>query len=156
MTKHIIPMMVTVASLTLGIVVARAANVHLKGSLSSKDNGTTETVCGKLTGLGNGDVTISLVGTGTQTTECTNPAGNFAPGNPGEIVVSGVTTLPSTEIKNGTVSFCVTTDDPSCDTAKECGCPNNNWTATVTDVEFNTLTLIVEQGGKVVLEKTIN
>lgn len=155
MKKFLITLTATVLTLAIGIVVVRAANVHFKKTPTATDNGTTETVCATLTGLGNGDLTITLIGTGTRTTSCLNPAGNFAPGNPGEIVVSGVTTVPSTQIKNGNVSFCVTTDDPACETAKSCGCPNNNWTATITDVEFNSLTLVVEQGGKVVLRETI-
>lgn len=156
MKRYIAGVVVALLSLTIGVLVVHAANVHLKGALSSTDNGTTDTVCGKLTGLGNGDLTITLIGSGTRSSSCSNPAGNFAPGNPGEILVSGVTTVPSTEIKNGTVAFCVTTDDPTCTTAKDCGCPNNNWTATITDVAFTSLTLIVEQGGKVVLRTTVN
>ena len=152
MKKTMLGVVAVLTTLSLGILVVHAANVHLKGALSSTDNGTTDTVCGRLTGLGNGDLTISLVGSGTRSSSCLNPAGNFAPGNPGEILVSGVTTIPSTEIKNGNVSFCVTTDQPVCQTAKSCGCPNNNWTATITDVAFTSLTLTVEQGGKVVLQ----
>jgi hypothetical protein len=155
MKKYLVRSVVVFASLTIGVLAVYAANVHLKGALTSTDNGTTDTVCGKLTGLGNGDLTISLVGSGIRSSRCTNPAGNFAPGNPGEILVSGVTTVPSTEIKNGNVSFCVTTDDPTCATAKDCGCPNNNWNATITDVDFTSLTLVVEQGGKVVLSQTV-
>ncbi len=45
---------------------------------------------------------------------------------------------------------------PRAATAKACGCPNNNWSATITDVDFTSLTLIVEQGGRVVLRTTIN
>jgi hypothetical protein len=155
MKRYLVGAVVAVASLTVGVLVVHAANVHLKGSLSSTDNGTTDTVCGKLTGLGNGDLTITLIGSGTRSSSCLNPAGNFAPGNPGDILVSGVTTVPSSEIKNGNVSFCVTTDQPTCQTAKSCGCPNDNWTATITDVEFTSLTLVVEQGGKVVLRQTV-
>jgi hypothetical protein len=145
------------AGIIAGIMVATtaitvyAANVHLKGKATFADNGTTATVCATLTGLGNQDLTITLVGEGTETVACTNPAGNFAPGNPGSVTVEGQTTIPSSQIKNGTVTFCVTTTGPTCQSAKDCGCPNNNWTGTVTDVDFTDLALVVEQGGKVVL-----
>ena len=142
------------ALLVTGITVY-AANVHLKGRPVFNDNGTTATVCATLTGLGNQDLTVTLVGEGTETVACTNPAGNFAPGNPGGVTVEGQTTIPSSEIKNGTVTFCVTTTAPTCQSAKECGCPNNNWTGTVTDVNFTDLVLIVEQGGKVVLMQDV-
>src|SRR4051794_33176306 len=66
MKRYLVGAVVAVASLTVGVLVVHAANVHLKGSLSSTDNGTTDTVCGKLTGLGNGDLTITLIGSGTR------------------------------------------------------------------------------------------
>jgi hypothetical protein len=141
--------------LGLTVVTVFAANVHLKGQPTIKDNGTTATVCATLTGVGNQDLTVTLIGSGTETTACVNPAGNFAPGNPGEIVVGGTTTIPSSQIKNGTVKFCVTTEAPTCQNATDCGCPNNRWTGTVTDVSFTSLMLVVEQGGKVVLSTTV-
>jgi hypothetical protein len=140
---------------TITAVTVYAANVHLKGRPTLSDNGTTATACATLTGLGNQDLTITLVGEGTETVRCTNPAGNFAPGNPGSVTVEGQTTIPSNQIKNGTVTFCVTTTAPTCQSAKECGCPNNNWTGTVTDVDFTDLALVVEQGGKVVLVQDV-
>jgi hypothetical protein len=145
-----IGIIVGIVGVTTAITVF-AANVHLKGRPTFTDNGTTASVCATLTGLGNQDLTITLIGQGTETVACTNPAGNFAPGNPGSVTVGGQTTIPSSEIKNGTVTFCVTTTAPTCQSAKQCGCPNNNWTGTVTDVNFTDLALVVEQGGSVVL-----
>ena len=109
-----------------------------------------------MTVLGNGDVTITLIANGSVETTCTNPGGTQAPGqNPGDIVVLGDVTIPASEIKNGNVSFCVTTEAPPNPTPGEAGCPNNNWTAQITDVSFSGATLIVEQGGKVVLQQPL-
>lgn len=137
---------------------ALAANVHFKkGSPTFTDNGTTLTGEGQLAGLGNEDVTITLTATGTPTTTCTNQGGNAAPGqNPADVTVSGGEAIPADEIKNGNLAFAVTTLEPEQPTAAEAGCPNANWTAEITDIDFETATITVEQGGAVVLEETFS
>jgi len=138
--------------------VTYAASVHFKGkpALKLTDNGLTLSACGALAGLGNGDVTITLVADGDIFTICTNPGGNEAPGqNPAEAVVLGDVSIPSNQIKNGSLSFCVTTVAPATPTPAEAGCPNNNWTVRIADVNFSGATLLVEQGGNVVLRKTL-
>ena len=150
----------TITTLALMLVAATAAasSVHLKSkpALSLTDNGVTLSACGALAGLGNGDVTITLVADGDLYTLCTSPGGNEAPGqNPGDVVVLGDVTIPSNQIKNGSLRFCVTTVAPATPTPAEAGCPNNNWTVRIADVDFSGATLVVEQGGKVVLRKSL-
>jgi|SRR5436190_2258392 len=135
---------------------ALASSVHFKkGSPTFTDNGVTLTASGALTGLGNGDVFISLDATGNPTATCTNKGGNEAPGqNPAAVNVSGGEAIPASEIKNGNLSFNVTTEPPAQPTAAEAGCPSANWTAAITDIDFTSATITVEQGGVVVLTKT--
>ena len=135
---------------------ASAASVHWKTEPTFTDLGTTMRVSGALSGLGNADVTISVVAEGVATSiTCENQAGKRAPGqNKPRVQSLGEMTISRTEIKNGNVSFSVTTQDPAQLTAKQAGCPNNNWTATINDVRFDRATVTVRQGGKVVLSET--
>jgi hypothetical protein len=135
--------------------VALAANVHFKDDPVFTDEGTTLSVGGALAGLGNKDVTVTLTATGTASDiTCTNKGGKVAPGqNKPKVTTVGQQSIPVTEIKNGNVSFDLETAEPFV-TAKQAGCPNNNWTATVNDVDFTSATITVVQGGKVVLKET--
>jgi hypothetical protein len=140
----------------LAPTAALAANVHFVNGPTFTDNGTTLTTSGKLAGLGNEDlkITVAVTGIATKIT-CTNPGGNVAPGqNKPGVTASGSQTISSNQIKNGTVTIRVTTLEPSQLTPKQAGCPNNNWTARIDDVSFSSARITIVQGGATVYDKT--
>lgn len=141
------PLLVALAYATL----AFAASVHLKGGAKAEptfiDNGLSLTANGALTGLGNGDIQVTLLASGNAFATCTNPGGSTQPPgqNPAPVTLSGTQSIPASSIKNGNVGFGPTTGAPASPVPGAPGCPNTQWTESITDVAFTSATIKVEQ-----------
>jgi hypothetical protein len=137
----------------LTVTHATAASPHWKQNRDPvfTDLGTTLNATGAIAGLGNGAVTVVLDAAGLASVECENPGGNVAPGQDTEVTTSGSVTVQTD--KNGNASFSVTTAEP---VVGSDACPNPQWTAHVTDVDFSGATITVYQGGVVVLSDTFD
>ena len=147
MRKLVILLVAAFAVLLVPGVAQAAVTFHSGPTFT--DNGTTLTVTGNVSGLGNQDLSVFVSATGVGEVTCTNPAGNVAPGQDTTATTSGSQT--GIEPKNGRATFDVTTAEP---TAPTNACPNRKWTATVTDVDFSSATLTLRQGGRIVFQQT--
>jgi hypothetical protein len=146
--KRISIAIVVFAAMALTTQTALAASVHFKhGSPVFTDNGVTLSASGALAGLGNGDIVVTVTATGQPTATCTNPAGATQPPgqNPAEITLTGAQAIPGDEVKNGNVSFNVTTAAPTSPVPGAPDCPNPQWTERITDVTFTSATITVYQ-----------
>jgi hypothetical protein len=136
----------------LGLVsVASAASPHYKGDKSAgptiTDIGASLRAAGSVTGLGNGDLTITLTATVYQPEtagKCTNPGSQDKVPGQNPATVSGSVFIPGNEIKNGNLSFSVVT---ATDVPGAPACPNGGWTQTITALSVTSATLTFSQAG---------
>jgi hypothetical protein len=139
---------------------AAASSVHLKGGSNAEpafvDNGLTLTAAGELSGLGLGDVLVTLTARANTVATCTNNGTHQAPGqNPAPVQVAGSLAIPQSALKNGNTPFAVVTVPPVTPIAGAPDCPNPNWTEDITDLQFTSAVITVEQPvGTVVLTVT--
>jgi hypothetical protein len=143
---------IAVLSLLLVAVTAAVATaaVRFHAGPTCTDQGLTLNCTGNVSGLGQEALTVNISSPATATVECTNPAGNVAPGQTFSFTASGTQTVQVD--KNGRATFDLTTLAP---TAPPGSCPNPKWTANVTDVTFGTVTLTGIQGGVIVFQETV-
>jgi hypothetical protein len=142
-SKIILAVGVLVFTVVLGAGAALAQSGHFVGDVTCTDEGTTLQCCGKVAGLGSTTFEITVEGaTATASVVCRNPAGNIAPGQSFTFEPTGTTGVRQTP-RSGQFQFCIDTIAP---TAPADSCPNNKWTATVTDVEFTTATVTLFEG----------
>jgi len=151
MRRSLIVAAMVAAGVLLSATTASASSVHLKGGKNAEptftDEGLSLRAAGELSGLGNGDVLVTLTATADVTATCSNPGNlNQAPGqNPAPITVTGSQAIPASEIKNGNTPFNVVTVAPPAVIPGAPGCPNTQWTETITDLAFTSATITVEQ-----------
>ena len=150
MLRKIAIIAVLSAVLVLSVAAIASAAVRFHAGPTCTDNGTTLTCTGNVSGLGQEQLVVTITSTATATVECTNPAGNVAPGQTFTTPVSGSGSFQVD--KNGRANFSVTTTAP---TAPANSCPNPQWSAAVTDVTFGDVTITGSQGGVIVFTETV-
>jgi hypothetical protein len=123
----------------LAAVPVLAQNPHFVRTPIGTDQGTQLQVSGKVAGLGSDPVNVVVEAEGLATVECENPGGQIAPGQDTTVDASGQSG-PITP-RNGQITFNVLTAEPTVPNFPTC--PNPQWEAHVTDVEFTSATVTV-------------
>jgi hypothetical protein len=132
----------------IAAVPALAQSGHFVGTPTCTDEGTVLQCDAKVAGLGGTTFQLDIAApNSTAIVECSNPAGNVAPGQDTTVTATG-TSGPLATPRNGSFTFrnveTVTPTVPNTPT-----CPNRKWTANVTDVEFGDATLTLRENGAI-------
>jgi hypothetical protein len=144
--KRIIGIAFVALAIVLGFPsTALAQSGHFVGTPTCTDQGTTVECSGKVAGLGGTTFSITVEASGVATVECTNPAGNVAPGQTFTTTSTG-STGPQPTPRNGQFRFNLESVTP---TAPAGSCPNPQWTAEVVDVEFGDASITLRENGTV-------
>ena len=139
---------------------ARAASPHFVGAVNANVDLDDEvvTVSGKIAGLGNQDVVITVEVEGSADIFFVNKGGNEAPGQNKAPFQSLASAVFRPSAKNGSVTFSLPVDLGAAldELAASADPPNGNWTTDIRNVQITSITVTVEQpAGTVVLEKTL-
>jgi hypothetical protein len=145
MKRSLFVALATFTVLVLSASAAQAQSGHFVGTPTCTDIGTQVRCTAKVAGLGGTTFQLDVTATGTASVECTNPGGNVAPGQSFTTTTTG-SSGPMPTPRNGSARVTVQTVAP---TAPAGSCPNDMWTATVTDVVFTTATLTLREDGTV-------
>jgi hypothetical protein len=148
MRRTSIATLILVALASVLTLSVSADNPHYKRGPNVVDNGFTATATGSVTGLGNGDVIVTLsFPNATGTTVCKAPGknGTEAPGQNPAVPAASSGSQFIDDPKNGNLTFTVTTDPPADPTAAAAGCPNSNWGARFDNITFGCGTLTIRQ-----------
>lgn len=139
-------------SITASVLFA-AVNFH---NVTCTQSGLAVSCEGKISGLGNDTYTVSVSATGPATSTCTSPGGNEAPGQqPANVTSAGSTSItPDDSDTSGNYGFAVQGGTPPNPSAKAAGCPNNNWKAKITSVDYTTATVTVRLGSTILKQGT--
>ncbi len=139
---------VAVLALTLLASTALAAiNIH---SYSVTFSGNTVTAIYDVSGLGNEGATLTVTAVGFASYTCTNKGGTAAPGqNPQPVTGTSpvVDFKPTGSNGRATATTSVTLSAPQTIPAKQAGCPNGNWTATLNNVVLTGATVTITDNG---------
>lgn len=146
---------VKLASIALAMLAISAASVdmafaqggHFVGTPVCEDTGLTVECTGKVAGLGGTTFQITIAAAGIATVECENPGGNVAPGQNTSVTVEGDTD-PLPTPRNGQYRFRIESDSPE-PLPSTPACPNDKWSANITDVAFTEATLTLLENGNV-------
>jgi hypothetical protein len=137
--------LLAVVTLATFVGAAHAQSGHFVGTPTCRDIGTQVQCTGKVAGLGGTTFQLRVEAEGIAAVECTNPAGNVAPGQSFTTDVAGES-APMPTPRNGQFRFTVRSDEP---VAPPGSCPNPMWTAEVTDVQFTSdATITLREDGQ--------
>ena len=144
-------------ALALTATDAAAANLHFVGRPTADLDGTTLVVSGKVAGLGNQDITVTVEVDGEVVVFCINPGGNEPPGQNKEPFTAVESQTFVSSAKNGQFTFSIDVDLAEAIQAAVDAheCPNENWEKEAGDVTLDSATVTVQQGGRTIT-RTIN
>jgi hypothetical protein len=144
----------------IGIPSAIAANVHFveEPTVSVDLDDFTVTVDGRIAGVGNKDVVVTVEIQGSAEIWLYNPGGHLPAGKNKVPFYDVESVVVHPDAKNGTVPFSVTVDFSALidGAMAQSILPNPNWTAVLQDVEISSVKVTIKQGGKTVLTQTFN